>query len=606
MIVLAIYDVLDSIPFDLPGYAHHVFAFLSSFFRFLLLIGYKMDMNIANLDVEDLAQSDINEIEDINTLEGTLAQLEHISRRNDVKDGPCRWSKTILTEGDISNMRKRALRRDDEDLARLNIDVARLEETGIREDTDAAKEKDALRKETTRRTAGGVRINLMALSTVKKKKRAERQSAKKAKKREREGASGPRYGVAFSGVGRNISAEISAVQPVRERLPSEVSRREAKWAAAAAAQGGKAAKRRIAPQTIASGPASSINRNLFSSASVFASLVSTDRYGDAPERSHTPAFPFEESNLSLSSGKNDDGSVVSVSVVKPLASVLKTHQIEGVKFMWENTCSDLLSAADAEGNGSSASSGQIKGAILAHNMGLGKSVQLCTYLHTFLAHPSIIKSKKPLPPSGAAGTSSATSWHGASTDPTSPTSILRSLQNNTKRRALLCVPVNTIANWENEWSKWILTKEKGKQIPQVPMYNLNFSDPSRRLAVLVEWMKEGGVLLASDRILAGLCKPLVEPSKKKSSKSSKSKTTKPAGESGTDNDTDTGATTEASSRSASQMTEMDKELIKAALLEPGPDVVCLDEGHQFLKNSSTNISRVLHLMKGCPRRIVLT
>lgn len=563
-----------------------------------------MDMNIANLDVEDLAQSDINEIEDINTLEGTLAQLEHISRRNDAKDRLCRWSKTDLTEGDISNMRKRALRRDDEDLARLNIDVAKLEQTGIKEDADAAKEKEALRKETTRRTAGGVRINLLALSTVKKKKKAERQSAKKAKKRERERANGPRYGVAFSGVHRNISADRGIVQPVRERLASEVNRREAKWAAAAAAQGGKATKRRIAPQTIATEPGSSINCNLFSSCSAFASLVTTDRYGDAPKRSQTPTMPFEESNLSLPSGMKDDGSTVSVSVVKPLASILKTHQVDGVKFMWENTCSDLLSTAGAEVDGSE-SPGQIKGAILAHNMGLGKSVQLCTYLHTFLAHPSIINSKKRLPQSSTP--SGATSWHGTSTDPSSSASILQSLQNNTKRRALLCVPVNTIANWENEWSKWILTKEKSKQVPQVPMYNLNSHGRSGRLAVLAEWMKEGGVLLTSDRILAGLCKPLIPPLQKKSSTKSKSKKAKSAEESGTDNDTDTGATTEASNRSTtSQMSEMERELIKAALLEPGPDVVCLDEGHQMLKNSSTNISRALHLMKGCPRRIVLT
>lgn len=568
-----------------------------------------MDKNVANLDVEDLSQSDINEIEDINTLEGTLAQLEHISRRNDSnKDRPCRWSKTDLTEGDIDNMRKRALRRDDEDLARLNIDVEKLERTGIKEDADAAKEKDVLRKDTTRKTAGGVRINLLALSTVKKKKKAERQSAKKAKKRERESANGPRYGVAFSGVQRNASAEGGIVQPVRERLASEVSRREAKWAAAAAAQGGKATKRRIAPMTIATGPG--ISRNLFSSSSVFASLMTTlvtsDRYGDAPtKRSQTATMPFEESNLSLPSGKKDDGGTISVTVVKPLAAILKTHQVDGVKFMWENTCSDLLSAADTNVDGSDSSS-QIKGAILAHNMGLGKSVQLCTYLHTFLAHPSIVNSsvKKRLPQSSTP--SGATSWHGTSTDPSSPTTILRSLQNNSKRRALLCVPVNTIANWENEWTKWILAKEKGKQVPQVSMYNLNSHHSNDRLAVLVEWMKEGGVLLTSDRILSGLCKHLVQPSKKKPSKSSKNKKAKPAVESGTDNDTDTGATTEASSRSTSQMTEMDKELIKAALLEPGPDVVCLDEGHQMLKNSSTNISRALHLMKGCPRRIVLT
>ena len=147
--------------------------------------GYKMDKNIANLEVEDLAQSDINEIEDINTLEGTLAQLEHISIRNTSGDRPCLWSKADLTEEDIENMRRRALRRDDEDLARLAIDVEKLERAGIKEDIDAAKEKDKLRKETTRRTAGGVRINLLALSTVKTKQKTERQSAKKARRTSR-------------------------------------------------------------------------------------------------------------------------------------------------------------------------------------------------------------------------------------------------------------------------------------------------------------------------------------------------------------------------------------------------------------------------------------
>jgi len=182
-------------------------------------------------------------------------------------------------------------------------------------------------------------------------------------------------------------------------------------------------------------------------------------------------------------------------------------------------------------------------------------------------------------------------------------SFLRKLLSSTKRRALLCVPVNTIANWEQEWSKWILTKEKGKQVPQVNMYNLNAYERSGRLGVLVEWMKEGGVLLTSDRILAGLCKHFIQPPEKKSSKSKKKKS-KPVEEAGTDIDTDTGATTEGSITSTSQMTA--KELIKAALLEPGPDVVCLDEGHQMLKNSSTNISKALHAMKGCSRRIVLT
>jgi SNF2 family DNA or RNA helicase len=63
----------------------------------------------------------------------------------------------------------------------------------------------------------------------------------------------------------------------------------------------------------------------------------------------------------------------------------------------------------------------IGGCILAHNMGLGKSLSCVALLHALFHHPSLKSS-------------------------------------GTTRRlvhtVLLVVPVNTLANWENEFDKW--------------------------------------------------------------------------------------------------------------------------------------------------------
>ena len=57
-----------------------------------------------------------------------------------------------------------------------------------------------------------------------------------------------------------------------------------------------------------------------------------------------------------------------------LAGKLKAHQWEGVRFMWKNLVDDVT-GEDDEG-----------GCILAHDMGLGKTLQTLTFLHTFLFH----------------------------------------------------------------------------------------------------------------------------------------------------------------------------------------------------------------------------
>lgn len=59
-----------------------------------------------------------------------------------------------------------------------------------------------------------------------------------------------------------------------------------------------------------------------------------------------------------------------IDVEPTIASHLKPHQREGVKFLWDCCCENLERLKSSPGSG----------AILAHCMGLGKSLQVCSYI----------------------------------------------------------------------------------------------------------------------------------------------------------------------------------------------------------------------------------
>uniref|UniRef100_T1KAX4 SNF2 N-terminal domain-containing protein n=1 Tax=Tetranychus urticae TaxID=32264 RepID=T1KAX4_TETUR len=69
-----------------------------------------------------------------------------------------------------------------------------------------------------------------------------------------------------------------------------------------------------------------------------------------------------------------------VEVAPVLAKKMKSQQIEGIRFMWDSAIESVYKAKE-DG----------PGCILAHSIGLGKTFQIITFLHTILAHLNTIK-----------------------------------------------------------------------------------------------------------------------------------------------------------------------------------------------------------------------
>lgn len=135
----------------------------------------------------------------------------------------------------------------------------------------------------------------------------------------------------------------------------------------------------------------------------------------------------------------DEGPVY---IAKALSEKLKPHQVEGIRFMWDNLVQTLEDfSTDNVG----------LGAILAHSMGLGKTLQVVTFLHTLIKNP-----------------------------------LVRSARSNTEglrpiRTALVIAPVNTLANWEAEFQKWLPSISD-----QLNVYNLETAGEEGGIQSLIE------------------------------------------------------------------------------------------------------------------------
>ncbi|XP_071848103.1 uncharacterized protein [Apostichopus japonicus] len=152
---------------------------------------------------------------------------------------------------------------------------------------------------------------------------------------------------------------------------------------------------------------------------------------DSPQKSSTLKEVFLD--------RDPETKEILLEVDKQLVRVLKPHQAKGIQFMWDCTFESL---ADADKPGS--------GCILAHCMGLGKTLQVIAYLHTVM---------------GAKQTGVKT--------------------------ALVVAPLNTVLNWEAEFEKWQEDLENA-----IDVYELaSVKDNRSRADVLKHWQKNGGVMV---------------------------------------------------------------------------------------------------------------
>nr|XP_057943156.1 transcriptional regulator ATRX-like isoform X2 [Doryrhamphus excisus] len=139
--------------------------------------------------------------------------------------------------------------------------------------------------------------------------------------------------------------------------------------------------------------------------------------------------------------QDEETKIPLVEVQEELVTCLKPHQVDGVQFIWDSCCESMKKANSSPGSG----------CILAHCMGLGKTLQVVAFLHTVL--------------------------------------LSKNLHFKT---ALVVCPLNTVLNWLNEFNKW-QTKLKSKKVKVTELATVK--SPAERLRALQTWHCTGGVMI---------------------------------------------------------------------------------------------------------------
>ncbi|XP_034551478.1 helicase ARIP4-like isoform X2 [Notolabrus celidotus] len=225
-----------------------------------------------------------------------------------------------------------------------------------------------------------------------------------------------------------------------------------------------------------------------------------------------------------------------------LARSVKPHQIGGIRFLYDNLVESVERFSGSSGFG----------CILAHSMGLGKTLQVISFIDILFKH--------------------------------------------TKAHTVLAiVPVNTLQNWLSEFNTWIPPSEAlppdadpklvTPRAFKVHILNDEHKNTTTRAKVVEDWARDGGVLLMGYEMyrLLSMKKSFVAGRKRKSKKA--------AGPVVIDLDEE----------------DRQQELLKGierALARPGPDVVICDEGHR-IKNCHASTSQALKNIR-TRRRVVLT
>lgn len=132
-------------------------------------------------------------------------------------------------------------------------------------------------------------------------------------------------------------------------------------------------------------------------------------------------------------------------VDKKLVRKLKPHQANGVKFMWD-ACFESLERCESDSG---------SGCILAHCMGLGKTLQVITLVHT----------------------------------------LLKNSDKTGVNRVLVVCPLSTVLNWVNEFNIWLKDIDGMEDIYVYDITKLKQNVD--RANKLMEWHNDGGIMILS-------------------------------------------------------------------------------------------------------------
>lgn len=131
---------------------------------------------------------------------------------------------------------------------------------------------------------------------------------------------------------------------------------------------------------------------------------------------------------------------VVIEVPESILKHLKPHQIEAVQFMWNCCIENLEQLKKTKGSG----------CILAHCMGLGKTLSVISFIYTLMTYKKL-------------------------------TGI---------RRVLIICPLNTVLNWANEWALWV------DEDTRPDVFELSsLKDNWARCDLLEDWHQRGGVMI---------------------------------------------------------------------------------------------------------------
>ena len=255
-------------------------------------------------------------------------------------------------------------------------------------------------------------------------------------------------------------------------------------------------------------------------------------------------------------------------LMNTLSNDLKAHQKEGLQVIWDNVIVSLNNCRKMNSG---------SGCILAHSMGLGKSLTVISFVLTILSNPVFEDIMDPVPPVPVARPTTSVV--------NSPTPVDEVKQSKRLFHTVLVVaPKNTLQNWMNEFDKW--TPFDLRHIVRVTNLDSSVTAVSDRVKKLHHWQEFGGVMIISYdmfRTMTNMEEPATASSKKAAASA-------PVG------------LKPGSSHKKGSIDDINE--IRRYLLDPGPDLVVADEAH-IIKDIKSKVHLAMNSIR-TKRRVALT